>query len=441
MVLEMWQVGSETADTTHTYRGSLNATAEFEKVKDVQHQVNDAFDLNEGFDPFNGVEDYDENNVNLSMNGDLFDVTTGTNMEVSDEGDSMDCDSNSDSELFLDEDNLVEEVDVDMRDFNLSIEREVESVGNKECDGQVIEVLDNIEFEEVGIEEDNRRKMLKEMQKPTKCSRKKKEIKNLIKNHALDNRRDLHIIKNDKIRIGAICRGHEPVITTSGLATSQEKMVISDEKLCPWVLLISRSSEEEAWMVKTYEKHQTCLESRNIKACTSALLAEKIIEQVKGNPLIPMKALQEQLQKKNEVGLSRIKVFRAKTMAHNQVLGDYEKQYALLRDYIMEIQATNLGTTVKLELNSEPDLSSQTRVFRRTYICLGALKHGFKACKRDLLGLDGAFMKGPFPDQILSAVGIDSNNGIYPLAYAIVEAETTNSSAWFLNYLRDDLDL
>ena len=128
-------------------------------------------------------------------------------------------------------------------------------------------------------------------------------------------------------------------------------------------------------------------------------------------------------------------------MAHNQVVGDYEKQYALLRDYIMEIQAINLGTTVKLELDSEPDPSSQTRVFKRIYICLGALKHGFKAGKRDLLGLDGAFMKGPFPGQILSAVGIDSNNGIYPLAYAIVEAETTNSWAWFLDYLRDDLDL
>ena len=290
--------------------GSLNATVEFEKVKDVQHQANDAFDLNDGFDPFYGVEDYNENNVNLSMNGDLFDVTTGTNMEVSDEGDSMDGDSNSDSELFLDEDNLVEEVDVDMRDFNLSIEREVESVGNKECDGQVIEVLDNDEFEEVGIEKDNRRKMLKEMQKPTKCSsgqvhkvcfklgqtfKEKKEIKNLIKNHALDSRRDLHIIKNDKIRIRAICRGHVPVITTSGPTTSQEKMVISDEKLCPWVLLISRSSEEEAWMVKTYEKHHTCLQSRNIKACTSALLAEKIIDQLEGKPLILMKALQEQL--------------------------------------------------------------------------------------------------------------------------------------------------
>ena len=46
---------------------------------------------------------------------------------------------------------------------------------------------------------------------------------------------------------------------------------------------------------------------------------------------------------------------------------------------------------------------------------------------RDLLGLDGCFMKGPYPGQMLTAVGVDSNNGIYPLAYALVEAETFKS--------------
>jgi hypothetical protein len=50
-------------------------------------------------------------------------------------------------------------------------------------------------------------------------------------------------------------------------------------------------------------------------------------------------------------------------------------------------------------------------------------------------------MKGPFPGQILSAVGVDSNNGIYPVAYALVEAETTNSWIWFLELLGADLDL
>ncbi|KAI3709655.1 hypothetical protein L2E82_39421 [Cichorium intybus] len=70
-----------------------------------------------------------------------------------------------------------------------------------------------------------------------------------------------------------------------------------------------------------------------------------------------------------------------------------------------------------------------------------SLGEGFKACLRDFLGLDGAFMKGPFPGQILTAVGVDSNNGIYPLAYAIVETENTRSWKWFLECLGDDLDL
>ncbi|KAL6535664.1 hypothetical protein OROMI_027038 [Orobanche minor] len=38
-------------------------------------------------------------------------------------------------------------------------------------------------------------------------------------------------------------------------------------------------------------------------------------------------------------------------------------------------------------------------IFRRIYVCLGALKKGFKAIGRRLLGLDGAFMSGPFPGQ------------------------------------------
>ncbi|GJU88972.1 mutator type transposase [Tanacetum coccineum] len=60
---------------------------------------------------------------------------------------------------------------------------------------------------------------------------------------------------------------------------------------------------------------------------------------------------------------------------------------------------------------------------------------------RDSLGLDGAFMKGPFLGQILVAVGHDSNNGIYPLAFVLVEAESKSSWCWFLQCLGDDIDL
>ncbi|GKF67082.1 hypothetical protein Tco_0193599, partial [Tanacetum coccineum] len=91
------------------------------------------------------------------------------------------------------------------------------------------------------------------------------------------------------------------------------------------------------------------------------------------------------------------------------------------RDYIVELQSINPNTTVKIAVERNIDPSLPTRVFQIIYVCLGALKLGFKACRRDLLGLDGAFMNGPFSGQVLAAVRLDSNNGIYPLAYALVE--------------------
>jgi len=68
-------------------------------------------------------------------------------------------------------------------------------------------------------------------------------------------------------------------------------------------------------------------------------------------------------------------------------------------------------------------------------------KQGFKALGREILGLDGAFMKGQYPGQLLTAVGLDCNNGLYPLCFAIVEAENLSSWSWFLQLLGEDLEL
>lgn len=121
--------------------------------------------------------------------------------------------------------------------------------------------------------------------------------------------------------------------------------------------------------------------------------------------------------------------------------GDAQNQYAVLRDYVIELQRCNPDTTVKIDVYREEDPEINTRIFRRIYICLGALKKGFKASGRELLGLDGAFMRGQYQGQLITAVGVDANNGIYPVAYGIVESESIHSWAWFLNCLGDDLDL
>nr|KAJ0200598.1 hypothetical protein LSAT_V11C600299270 [Lactuca sativa] len=82
--------------------------------------------------------------------------------------------------------------------------------------------------------------------------------------------------------------------------------------------------------------------------------------------------------------------------------------------YVLELQETNADTTVKFQVESEPNYNNSIRQFKRMYVCLGALKKGFRIGMRDFLGLDGDFMKGPFPGQILTVIGVNSINGIYP---------------------------
>ncbi|KAK8701891.1 hypothetical protein V6N13_020269 [Hibiscus sabdariffa] len=79
--------------------------------------------------------------------------------------------------------------------------------------------------------------------------------------------------------------------------------------------------------------------------------------------------------------------------------------------------------------------------FRRLYVCFGALKEGFKRYCRHVIGVDGCFLKGSLKGEILSIVGRDSNNQIFLIAWAYVEVENRESWAWFLNHLKDDLNL
>nr|GEW76736.1 transposase, MuDR, MULE transposase domain protein [Tanacetum cinerariifolium] len=50
------------------------------------------------------------------------------------------------------------------------------------------------------------------------------------------------------------------------------------------------------------------------------------------------------------------------------------KEYSMLRDYVVELQSIKPNTTVKIEVERNIDPSLPTRVFKRIYVCLGALK-------------------------------------------------------------------
>ncbi|XP_019192716.1 PREDICTED: uncharacterized protein LOC109187010 [Ipomoea nil] len=74
------------------------------------------------------------------------------------------------------------------------------------------------------------------------------------------------------------------------------------------------------------------------------------------------------------------------------------------------------------------------------YFCWEASKEGYKFCRK-IIRLDGYHLKSKFGGQLLTAVGIDGNDSIFPLAYAIVEGETKDSWSWFLQLIMRDLEI
>ncbi|GJY01073.1 mutator type transposase [Tanacetum coccineum] len=90
-------------------------------------------------------------------------------------------------------------------------------------------------------------------------------------------------------------------------------------------------------------------------------------------------------KKEFHVPVSKTKAFRAKAKAQVHLRGDVKVQYSLLRDYVSELQRCNPDTTVKIDVYVEEVPKKTTRIFRRIYVCVGALKRGFKEGGRELL--------------------------------------------------------
>ncbi|XP_012837504.1 PREDICTED: uncharacterized protein LOC105958046 [Erythranthe guttata] len=108
-----------------------------------------------------------------------------------------------------------------------------------------------------------------------------------------------------------------------------------------------------------------------------------------------------------------------------------------MRNYSEELKRVDPNPTVILKLTDDEEGPR----FQRLYICFSALKERFKAAYRPVVGVDGCFLKGENGGQLLAAVGLDPNNNIYPISYAIVEGETKDIWLWFLKLVDSDLEI
>ena len=102
-------------------------------------------------------------------------------------------------------------------------------------------------------------------------------------------------------------------------------------------------------------------------------------------------------------------------------------------DYCEELRVSNPGTIAKINLHTP------TLHFKRMYVCLATCKTGFLEECRRIISLNACHLRGFLNGQLLAVVGIDGNDGMYLIAFAICEAETKASWSWFLKLLLADI--
>lgn len=207
---------------------------------------------------------------------------------------------------------------------------------------------------------------------------------------------------------------------------------------CPWSIYGSISSRSDWLLVVRYKNEHTCIPRRDNKLVTSTVIAKKYFRQIRHNPTWHVEHMQEAVLEDllADVSLSQCK--RAKKLVMEKLTDLTNGEYSRVYDYHLELVRSNPGSTVAVTL--DPEIFDKP-VFQRMYICLDACKKGFLAGCRRVVGLDGCFLKGSVSGQILCAIGRDSNNQMYPIAWATVEVESYDSWYWFLSFLQKDLQI
>ncbi|XP_060972424.1 uncharacterized protein LOC115704296 [Cannabis sativa] len=239
----------------------------------------------------------------------------------------------------------------------------------------------------------------------------KKVVKEALREYAIKNGRQIRFVKNDKRRIRVIC-----------------------QESCPFLFYASVMEDKIGYQIKKLIDEHDCQRVYNNKRIDAKWLAERYKERFRSEPGTTCNGFIDQVKDDFESEVSRWKFYRTRATAMKMIEGDIKDQYALLWDYCEELKRSNPGSTIVLH-------SRGVNEFWRLYCCFSACKNGFNAGCRPLIGLDGCFLKGYYEGILLSAVGIDANNCMFPIAYAVVDSENKENWEWFVEILKEDLQM
>ncbi|GJZ50767.1 calcium/proton exchanger [Tanacetum coccineum] len=166
-------------------------------------------------------------------------------------------------------------------------------------------------------------------------------------------------------------------------------------------------------------------------------IAAQYGKEIIGDPFISYRKMKDDIRVKYLIDVSLGQCKRAKQRALHDHEGGLIEHYSRLYDYRKAILDSNPGSTCRLDVFESDGIP----YFKRMYICFKGVKDDWLAGCRKVIGLDGCFLKHTCRGELLTAMGRDANNQMYPIAWVVVRVENAKNWSWFLALLQDDIAL
>ncbi|XP_025685424.1 uncharacterized protein [Arachis hypogaea] len=210
---------------------------------------------------------------------------------------------------------------------------------------------------------------------------------------------------------------------------------------CDWLIRASLIKRKFCWVVRRYNGSHTCTRTRisqDHAKLNSDMIAEVIKPLVEADPSLKVKSIIAEVQSKFNYTTSYRKAWLAKQKAIANLFGGWEASYEALPSWFEAMVQKDPSAAVEIETAPAyqgdevvHEVRILTRVFWSFYPCIRA----FRSCK-PIVQVDGTHLYGKYKGALLVAVSQDGNGNIVPLAFAVVEGETSDAWHFFFTHLR-----
>lgn len=203
---------------------------------------------------------------------------------------------------------------------------------------------------------------------------------------------------------------------------------------CPWRIHASRLSTTQLICIKKMNPTHTCegAVATTGHQATRSWVASIIKEKLKVFPNYKPKDIVNDIKQEYGIQLNYFQAWRGKEIAKEQLQGSYKEAYNQLPFFCEKIMETNPGSLATFTTKEDSS-------FHRLFVSFHASLYGFQQGCRPLLFLDSIPLKSKYQGTLLAATAADGDDGVFPVAFAVVDAESDDNWHWFLLQLKSAL--